>query len=152
MDLWDSLFGNSTPPDYSVGVGPVTTTTTTTVSPYHQHILGQFGQTASTSTIPYPSLGNQTIWNAQTPMQATRGLTGLCKADLAHPAFTVKLEDLANMWTAKFGTDWVSPEDVEKAEDPKFYTLAAHRLVSAGYLEEHSLMDSYTNVYRIIEK
>lgn len=50
-----------------------------------------------------------------------------------HPAMQATLDELSNLWAAKFGDVWVSVEKVE--DDDAFWSIAAKRLLSKGYLE-----------------
>lgn len=65
-----------------------------------------------------------------------------------HPAFTASMQDLQNMWRARFGSDWVRSDVAEQEE---FFDLAARRLLSAGRLESHHLTAPNAVVYKLVE-
>jgi hypothetical protein len=76
------------------------------------------------------------------------GLKTLTEQDLKHEAMKAPLSALIDMWTVRWGGEWVS-EDVFKEDD--FWRLALIRLVGANKLERHNLASQYASVYRIIE-
>ena len=76
------------------------------------------------------------------------GLKTLTEQDLKHEAMKAPLSALIDMWTVRWGGEWVS-EDVFKEDD--FWRLALIRLIGANKLERHNLASQYASVYRIIE-
>ena len=66
--------------------------------------------------------------------------------DLNTPAGQASLEELADLWRARWGNKWVKRGEV----DDEFYTIAAIRLVEAGKVEVHQLADD-TRVYRLYD-
>ena len=108
--------------------------------------LGASGQAVTTG------LSNLTLTtsNATNAIWASppTGLKTLTEQDLKHEAMKAPLSALIDMWTVRWGGEWVS-EDVFKEDD--FWRLALIRLVGANKLERHNLASQYASVYRIIE-
>ena len=77
-----------------------------------------------------------------------RGLKTLTERDLKHEAMKAPLSALVDMWTMRWGDEWVS--EAEFREDD-FWRLALIRLTGANKLERHNLASQYESVYRIIE-
>ena len=77
-----------------------------------------------------------------------RGLKTLTERDLKHEAMKAPLSALVDMWTMRWGDEWVS--EAEFREDD-FWRLALIRLTGANKLEKHNLASQYASVYRIIE-
>ena len=65
--------------------------------------------------------------------------------ELASEAFTVPVERLIDLWTAKFGNEWVDIADI--ATDA-FFSGAYKRLKQLGELETHYLTDRSRYVCR----
>jgi hypothetical protein len=93
-------------------------------------------------TLTTANTGN-VIWSS--PLTGVKTLT---EQDLKHEAMKAPLSALVDMWTVRWGGEWVS-EDVFKEDD--FWRLALIRLVGANKLEKHNLASQYASVYRIIE-
>jgi hypothetical protein len=66
-------------------------------------------------------------------------------ASLEGPAGSATLEELAEIWSARFGSGWARHSEL----DGEFYHIATQRLLSAGQLEEHQL-DTGENVYKLV--
>ena len=49
-----------------------------------------------------------------------------------HPAMQATLDELSNLWAAKFSGDWVK---VDEIQDDMFWSIAARRLKMKDYLE-----------------
>ena len=101
----------------------------------------------------YPNASQQTwISNntqfAQSAQHTIGGIPLITQEDLKHEAMQVPLSVLIDMWTVRWGGEWVSQQ--EFAED-KFWSMALSRLVGVGKLEKHCLANAYHPVYRIIE-
>jgi hypothetical protein len=117
---------------------------------YPQGALGQ-ALTSTTAT----GLSNLTLTTSNTTSTTgaiwaspPTGLKTLTEQDLKHEAMKAPLSALVDMWTVRWGGEWVS-EDVFKEDD--FWRLALIRLVGANKLERHNLASQYASVYRIIE-
>lgn len=76
------------------------------------------------------------------------GVKTLNEQDLQHDAMKAPLSALADMWTVRWGGEWVN-ESLFIEDD--FWRLALIRLMGANKLEKHNLANQYTAVYRIIE-
>jgi len=72
----------------------------------------------------------------------------LTEKDLHNQAMKAPLSALLEMWTVRWGSEWVS--EAEFQEDD-FWRIALVRLTGANKLEKHNLANQYTSVYRIIE-
>jgi hypothetical protein len=72
------------------------------------------------------------------------GLT--LSAHLDHPAMQSSLEDLSNMWAARFGDRWVKETELR---DDLFWEIAAKRLAAKDFLEDYDLVPEYQSVYRL---
>jgi hypothetical protein len=72
----------------------------------------------------------------------------LTEQDLKHDAMKAPLSALVDMWTVRWGSEWVS--ETEFQEDD-FWRIALVRLTGANKLEKHNLANQYMSVYRIIE-
>ena len=72
----------------------------------------------------------------------------LTEKDLHNQAMKAPLSALVDMWTVRWGSEWVS-EDAFKEDD--FWRIALVRLTGANKLEKHNLANQYMSVYRIIE-
>ena len=83
-------------------------------------------------------------WENRSPL----GVKTLNEQDLQHDAMKAPLSALADMWTVRWGGEWVN-ESLFIEDD--FWRLALIRLTGAGKLEKHNLANQYTAVYRIIE-
>jgi len=114
---------------------------------YPQGALGQ-ALTSTTAT----SVSNLTLTTANTTgaiwASPPTGLKTLTEQDLKHEAMKAPLSALIDMWTVRWGGEWVS-EDAFKEDD--FWRLSLIRLVGANKLERHNLASQYASVYRIIE-
>ncbi len=80
--------------------------------------------------------------------QSLGGFATIMTEDLKNEAMQVPLSVLVDMWTMRWGGEWVGQQ--EFVED-RFWQLALTRLVGAGKLEKHNLANAYHPVYRIIE-
>ncbi len=58
--------------------------------------------------------------------------------DLKLEVYNAKIEDLVNLWVARFGNEWVDLVDIER---DNFFTHAYQRLRQLGQLEQHYLTD-----------
>ena len=83
-------------------------------------------------------------WENRSPL----GIKTLNEQDLQHDAMKAPLSALIDMWTVRWGGEWVS--ETEFQEDD-FWRLALIRLTGANKLEKHHLANQYAAVYRIIE-
>jgi hypothetical protein len=72
----------------------------------------------------------------------------LTEKDLKNDAMKAPLSALVDMWTVRWGGEWVS--ETEFQEDD-FWRIALVRLTGANKLEKHNLANQYMSVYRIIE-
>jgi hypothetical protein len=76
------------------------------------------------------------------------GIKPLRGEDLQHEAMKAPLSSLANMWTMRWGNDWVNEQEFM---DDNFWRLTLIRLLGANKLEKHNLINQYHSVYRILE-
>jgi hypothetical protein len=74
-------------------------------------------------------------------------LPDLRMEDLEGPAGRASLEELKDLWRARWSDRWVKRGEI----NDEFYTICAQRLLSSDRLEAHELADG-THVYRLIEK
>jgi hypothetical protein len=58
--------------------------------------------------------------------------------DLGNDVFRLSIDELLNLWLARFGNEWI---DVMVLEDNQFYKLAYQRLKQLGEVEVHFLTD-----------
>jgi hypothetical protein len=58
--------------------------------------------------------------------------------DLGNDVFRLSVDELLNLWLARFGNEWI---DVMVLEDDQFYKLAYQRLKQLGEVEVHFLTD-----------
>ena len=72
----------------------------------------------------------------------------LTEKDLHNQAMKAPLSALVDMWTVRWGSEWVG--ETEFQEDD-FWRIALVRLTGANKLEKHNLANQYMSVYRIIE-
>ncbi len=86
--------------------------------------------------------------NEGTVSTTPSGSKVIVEADLNNQAMKAPLSALVDMWTVRWGGEWVS-EDAFQEDD--FWRLALIRLVGANKLEKHNLANQYVSVYRIIE-
>jgi ABC-type oligopeptide transport system substrate-binding subunit len=86
--------------------------------------------------------------SALLPSQQTIGLKPLREEDLKHEAMQAPLSSLADMWLARWGSQWVAEQEFM---DDDFWRLTLIRLVGANKLEKHTFVNQYHCVYRIIE-
>jgi hypothetical protein len=86
--------------------------------------------------------------NYPTQEQQPLGIKPLRGEDLHHEAMKAPLSSLANMWTMRWGNDWVSEQEFM---DDDFWRLTLIRLLGANKLEKHNLINQYHSVYRILE-
>jgi hypothetical protein len=98
------------------------------------------GITGITLSNPYPS--NVGI------IQPYGQFKALTEQDLRHEGMKAPLSALLDMWTVRWGSEWVS--ETEFQEDD-FWRIALVRLTGANKLEKHNLANQYMSVYRIIE-
>ena len=119
---------------------------------YPQGALGQALTTAGLGIGTGTGVSNLTLTASNTGnaiwASPPTGLKTLTEQDLKHEAMKAPLSALVDMWTVRWGGEWVS-EDVFKEDD--FWRLALIRLVGANKLEKHNLASQYASVYRIIE-
>lgn len=98
----------------------------------HQQYAAQQQSTSRAWSTVSTSLGG--IWDQQLVERDFRMVQS--QDDLDHAVFKTPVEDLVNMWLAKYGSDWVNKQDVLNDE---FYEWAAMRLRAVGRLEEHTI-------------
>jgi hypothetical protein len=96
--------------------------------------------TVTLSTANYPATANIT--------QPYGQFKALTEKDLKNDAMKAPLSALVDMWTVRWGSEWVS--ETEFQEDD-FWRIALVRLTGANKLEKHNLANQYMSVYRIIE-
>lgn len=72
----------------------------------------------------------------------------LTEEDLKHEGMKAPLSALVDMWTVRWGGEWVSETEFQ---DDDFWRIALVRLTGANKLEKHNLANQYMSVYRIIE-
>ncbi len=101
---------------------------------------------AVSSIITSPQAGSITWTSPQT--QTSIGIKPLREEDLKHDAMKAPLSALVDMWTMRWDTQWVNEQEFM---DDDFWRLALLRLLGAGKLEKHNLVNQYHAVYRIIE-
>jgi hypothetical protein len=89
--------------------------------------------------------GRVTLENITQPYGQFKALT---EQDLKHDAMKAPLSALVDMWTVRWGSEWVG--EVNFQEDD-FWRIALVRLTGANKLEKHNLANQYMSVYRIIE-
>lgn len=121
-----------------------------------------WGDTTGTAGPP-PTIttvtGTSTIWNAPftaPPPRDFRQITSM--SDLDHVVFKTPIEDLVNMWLARFGREWVDKQEVL---DDEFFEWVALRLRGVARLEEHviwndrpvnSVPNGPKTVLRVVDK
>jgi hypothetical protein len=88
------------------------------------------------------------IKHVRIPSQQAIGLKPLREEDLKHEAMQAPLSSLADMWLARWGSQWVAEQEFM---DDDFWRLTLIRLVGANKLEKHTFVNQYHCVYRIIE-
>jgi hypothetical protein len=89
--------------------------------------------------------GTVTLSTVDQPYGKFKALT---EQDLRHEGMKAPLSALVDMWTVRWGGEWVS--ETEFQEDD-FWRIALVRLTGANKLEKHNLANQYMSVYRIIE-
>jgi hypothetical protein len=89
--------------------------------------------------------GTVTLSTVDQPYGQFKALT---EQDLRHEGMKAPLSALLDMWTVRWGSEWVS--ETEFQED-NFWRIALVRLTGANKLEKHNLANQYMSVYRIIE-
>lgn len=137
---WKDIFGTSE--------------TTQPLSPYEQTAANVYTQAFGNGQYANPPTNTITTATSSTTLQSglqnALNTTGYIQpppfqrdfrqiqsqSDLDHAVFKTPIEDLVNMWIARYGTDWVDKEQVLGDE---FFEWAALRLRSTGRLEEHTL-------------
>jgi hypothetical protein len=72
----------------------------------------------------------------------------LTEQDLRHEGMKAPLSALVDMWTVRWGGEWVGETEFQ---DDDFWRIALVRLTGANKLEKHNLANQYMSVYRIIE-
>lgn len=104
----------------------------------YQNILvsGYGGGSASSAT-----------WTATTPNPDLFELPALKIEDLDSAAGKASLEELSDLWRARWGQQWVKRGEI----NDEFYTICAQRLLSSDRLEAHELAGG-AHVYRLIER
>lgn len=85
------------------------------------------------------------IINSDQPYGQFKALT---EQDLTHDGMKAPLSALVDMWTVRWGNEWVSETDFQ---DDDFWRIALLRLTGVNKLEKHILANQYMSVYRIIE-
>jgi hypothetical protein len=90
----------------------------------------------------------EAVRQRQSPTQQPIGLKPLRLEDLSHAAMQAPLSSLADMWLARWGSQWVAEQEFM---DDDFWRLTLIRLVGANKLEKHTFVNQYHCVYRIIE-
>jgi hypothetical protein len=110
----------------------------------HQAALKNLGALSGTITSPTIA-GRVTLENIHQPYGQFKALT---EQDLKHDAMKAPLSALVDMWTVRWGSEWVG--ETEFQEDD-FWRIALVRLTGANKLEKHNLANQYMSVYRIIE-
>jgi hypothetical protein len=99
-----------------------------------------------TFTSTHPTIaGRVTLENITQPYGQFKVLT---EKDLKNDAMKAPLSALVDMWTVRWGSEWVG--ETEFQEDD-FWRIALVRLTGANKLEKHNLANQYMSVYRIIE-
>ena len=91
------------------------------------------------------TISNPYLSNVNQPYGQFKVLT---EQDLRHEGMKAPLSALLDMWTVRWGSEWVS--ETEFQEDD-FWRIALVRLTGANKLEKHNLANQYMSVYRIIE-
>lgn len=66
------------------------------------------------------------------------GDNDITSEDLKLEVYNAKIEDLVNLWVARFGNEWVDLVDIER---DNFFMHAYQRLRQLGQLEQHYLTD-----------
>jgi hypothetical protein len=89
--------------------------------------------------------GTVTLSTVDQPYGKFKALT---EQDLKNDAMKAPLSALVDMWTVRWGSEWVS--ETEFQEDD-FWRIALVRLTGANKLEKHNLASQYKSVYRVIE-
>jgi len=72
----------------------------------------------------------------------------LTEKDLKNDAMKAPLSALVDMWTVRWGSEWVGEFNFQEDD---FWRIALVRLTGANKLEKHTLANQYMSVYRIIE-
>jgi hypothetical protein len=107
---------------------------------------GALGQALTTSgTISSAQTGFTINPNVNQPYGQFKVLT---EQDLRHEGMKAPLSALVDMWTVRWGSEWVSETEFQ---DDDFWRIALVRLTGANKLEKHNLANQYISVYRIIE-
>lgn len=102
------------------------TTTNTTSSPYVISSRGgPIGNTGPVHTVTAPG-------------GVITDLDKINMADLTSEIFEAKVEDLLNLWVARFGNEWV---DLDTLAEDQTFTRVYKRLRQTGQLEQHYLTD-----------
>jgi hypothetical protein len=96
--------------------------------------------TVTLSTTNYPT--NASITQPYGQFKA------LTEQDLRHEGMKAPLSALIDMWTVRWGSEWV---DEKEFQEDDFWRIALVRLTGANKLEKHNLANQYMSVYRIIE-
>lgn len=76
------------------------------------------------------------------------GVRPINEEDLQHDAMKAPLSALVDMWTMRWGGEWVNESAIQEDD---FWRLALIRLTGANKLEKHNMANQYHPVYRIIE-
>lgn len=100
----------------------------------------------SYTTTTSPTLaGRVTLESINQPYGQFKVLT---EKDLRHDGMKAPLSALVDMWTVRWGSEWV---DENEFKEDDFWRIALVRLTGANKLEKHNLANQYMSVYRIIE-
>jgi hypothetical protein len=86
-------------------------------------------------------------WTTTAPNPELFELPALKIEDLDSAAGKASLEELSDLWRARWGQKWVKRSEI----NDEFYTICAQRLLSSDRLEAHELADG-AHVYRLIER
>jgi hypothetical protein len=115
-------------------------TTAGTLSSAQTGIIDSGLRNLTLTTSNYP-----TTANIAQPYGQFKALT---EKDLRHDGMKAPLSALVDMWTVRWGGEWVGETEFQ---DDDFWRIALVRLTGANKLEKHNLANQYMSVYRIIE-
>jgi hypothetical protein len=108
--------------------------------------MGGMGQAVTTSgTVSSAQTGFTINPNVNQPYGQFKVLT---EKDLKNDAMKAPLSALVDMWTVRWGGEWVGEKEFQEDD---FWRIALVRLTGANKLERHNLASQYASVYRIIE-
>ena len=101
-----------------------------------------------TTQNPYVVTTNNTVGYASNQVQihgVNEQASCLQEHELTTEPFHMKIEDLVNLWLAKYGNEWVA---VQEVSNDNYYKYVYKRLYAVGELEQHYLTDRMTFVCR----